>query len=297
MKRLSLALLTGLAAVTCGSSATAPTTSTTTTTTTTTAIQLPACTTWGNTLRAAGLPAATGTQATYRDALYAAGGGVKAVGAKSYAVWFPSNWASTSPRRVIVGLHGTDGIAEEDWYFNWKDSTRDRNWAYVGLTYLNAGSYDDEPAAYASLKAVIDEIKAACDYGTPLQFLGGFSRGSAMTFGVAYLDLKDRRMFTAFSNNSGAWPVGSPLTPTLQGIVSRNETTAFSGGKFWMYCGERDTTSGGGMCDQMSNARSFVTARAGTVSQLFDDPTGGHGGLASNSSAVASLYAYFESLR
>src|SRR5262245_23529689 len=107
MRRCSIALLAAFATATCGSAATAPST-----VTQTPVVQLPACSTWGNTLRGTGLPAATGSQATYRDALYAAGGGVKSVGTKSYAVWFPTSWASQSIKRVIVGLHGTDGTAE-----------------------------------------------------------------------------------------------------------------------------------------------------------------------------------------
>jgi len=294
MRRHYLALFAAAVTVTCGAGlAPAPPIDTPAPP----VVQLQACSTWANTLRASGLPVATGTQATYRDALYAAGGGVKSVGTKSYAVWFPSGWAASSTRRVIVGLHGTDGTAEEDWYFNWRDNTASHNWAYIGLTYLNAttGVYDDEPAAYANLQTLIDEIKASCDFGTPSMFLGGFSRGSAMTFGVAALDLKMRRFFKAFSNNSGAWQLGSQPTQTLQAIQNQNQTTAFANGKFWLYCGERDPNTT--MCAQMMNARTFVTTYGGTVAELFDDPTGGHGGLASNPTAIGALYAYFESLK
>lgn len=295
MKRSVCVLLLGVVAAACGSTPSAPAQPTTTPP----VFQVQACATWANTLRASGLPAATGTKATYREALYAAAGGVKSVGGTSYAVWFPTNWASTSPRRLVFGLHGTDGNAEEDWWFNWKDSTRDRNWAYVGLTYLNAttGAYDDEVAAYANMKSTIDDVRASCDFGSPSTFLVGFSRGSAMTFGVAYLDIKDRRLFKAFGNNSGAWPVDSALTPTLQGIVTRNERSAYAGGKFWMYCGALDRSQDAPMCTAMDIARTFVTGYGGTVVDLFQDPTGGHGGLATNPTALSSLYAYFESLR
>ena len=284
----------------CSSSATAPSTTSTTTTTVTqtTPITKPACTTWAATLKGSDLTAASGTRATYRDALLAAGGGVKAVNGKSYAVWFPTNWAASSPRRVIFGLHGTDGNAEEDWWFNWKSTISDRNYAYIGLTYLDSssGMYDDEPAAYTNIKLVIDEIKASCDFGSPAVDLVGFSRGSAMTFGVSYLDLKDRRIFKAFGENSGAVPPGTPPTPTVSAFMARNETTAYAGGRFWMYCGEKDMAHGSPMCDEMTTAKTFVTTYAGTVGDLYRDPTGGHGGLNSNASALAAMYAYFESI-
>lgn len=290
---MCLAVTVGAA---CGSSPTAP--SSTGTTATPPPATLPACAQWATAQRAAGLPAATSAQATYRDALFSAGGGVRAVGSKAYAMWFPSTWATASTRRLIVGLHGTDGNAEEDWWFNWKDVLAARGWAYVGLTYLaSSGAYDDEPAAYTNLKAAVDELRASCDVGTPAMFLVGFSRGSAMTFGIAYLDLKDRKLFAGFGHNSGAWPIGGAMTPTMAGFVARNERSAYGGGHFWMYCGDRDPTVAGGMCPMMENARDFVVAYGGTVGELFHDPTGGHGGLNSNASAQASMFGYFESLK
>lgn len=219
--------------------------------------------------------------------------------AKAYAVWFPSTWASANPRRVIVGLHGTDGNAEEDWWFNWKSTVGERGYAYIGLTYLDAGTglYDDEPAAYTNLKAVVADISASCDFGSPAMFVGGFSRGSAMIFGVSYLDLKDRRLFKGFVNNSGATPPGTPPTATVAGFIARNETGAYSGGSFWMYCGERDNSHGSPMCDEMQTAKTLVQTYAGSVGDLYRDPTGGHGGLNSNSSALAAMYSYLEGLR
>ncbi len=297
----ALTVALGIFVAACTSSSTSPSAAVTSsgTTSSATSVTRPACAAWAGTLRAVGLPSPTGSQSTYRDALYAAGGGVKAVNAKAYAVWFPSNWASANPRRVIVGLHGTGGNAEEDWWFNWKSTTSDRGYAYIGLTYLDAatGSYDDEPAAYTNLKAALSDIGTSCDFGSPAIFLAGFSRGSAMTFGVSYLDLHDRRLFKGFVNNSGATPPGTPPTATVAGFMARNESSAYSGGHFWMYCGDLDNSHGSPMCDEMQTAKTLVTTYGGVVGDLYHDPPGGHGGLNSNASAVASMYAYLEGLR
>ena len=50
---------------------------------------------------------------------------------------------------------------------------------------------------------------------------------------VAYLDLRERRFFTAIGTNSGAWEPGKPMVPTLEAL--RGDTTAFRGSRFWMY--------------------------------------------------------------
>lgn len=258
-----------------------------------------ACATWASTQRAAGVAAATGTVATQREALYAAGGGVTAVSNRYMAAWFPSTWASSSPRRVLVGLHGTGGAPETEWSTDWKDILSARGWAYIGLKYVNdaTGAHDNETGMYANLKLALDGVKQACDFGAASLFLVGYSRGSAQAFPIAYLDLKDRKFFKAIGNNSGAWTLEGPMTVTMQGIVSRNETTAYAGAKFWMYCGALDREHGYPMCDEMRNARTVITTYGGTVERLYEDPTGGHGGLAKNADAWSAMFTFFESLR
>jgi hypothetical protein len=298
MRRLPALLLLGpVAAIACGSGA-SPTSPSTTTTTTTTP-PLAVCATWANTLRATGVAAATGTVATQRDALYAAGGGIKAVSTRYYAAWFPSDWASTSPRRVMVGLHGTGGAPETEWSTDWKTIVATKKWAYIGLKYVDdaTGNHDNETTIYTNLKTALAEVAASCDFGSPSMFLVGYSRGSANTFPIAYLDIKDRRLFKAMGSNSGAWMLGGPLTTTMQGVVNRNETTGYAGTKFWMYCGARDFEHGYPMCDEMNMAKTFILSYGAAVEKLYEDPTGAHGGLAKNADAWGQMFTYFESLR
>lgn len=281
-----------LTVMACGSSPTSPSP-------THTPVQLSACATWANTLRGTGVAAATGAVVAQRDAFYAAGGGIRAVGSKYYAALFPSSWAAASPRRVMVGLHGTGGAPETEWSTDWKNILSQKGWGYLGLKYYDdaTGSHDNETSIYSNIKAMLMDVAASCDFGSPSLFLVGFSRGSANGFPIAYLDIKDRKYFKAIGNNSGAWPPSGPLMGTMQGVVDRHETTGYAGTRFWMYCGALDMEPGFPMCDWMSNAKTWVTNYGGTVERLYQDPTGGHGGLAKNTDAWTSMFAYFESLR
>jgi len=260
-------------------------------------VTLGACRSWAASQRGTGVAAATGSVATQRQALYDAGGGVRAVADKYYAVYFTAGYATAAKRRVLVALHGTGGSPEAE-FNDWKSSADSRGYAYLGLKYLDDGSgaYDNETTIYSHIKSMIDEVKANCDFGSAQIFLVGFSRGSAQAFPVSYLDAKDRRFFTASGHNSGAWDPGGPPTPTFAGIAARSEFTALNGVKYWLYCGELDTAQGFPMCDAMVQARTFVQTYGGTVATLFRDPTGTHGGLVRNATALSQLFTYFEGL-
>lgn len=283
----------------CSKSSTSPTSTTTTTTTTSpTPVIVPACATWAATQRGTGVPPATGDVLSQREDFYNAGGGIRKVNSRYYVMLFPANWTTSPTRRVFVDLHGTGGAPETEWSVDWKNIVTPRGWAYLGLKYLDDsnGSYDSEDGIYTNLKTMVDDLKANCDFGGPSVFLQGYSRGSAETFPVAYLDLKDRHLFKAFADNSGAWMLGGALTATMQGIVSRNEMTAYNGAKFWMYCGGLDMEHGYPMCDEMKNARDTIRKYGGTVARLYEDPSGGHGGLAKNAAAWMEMFSYFEGL-
>jgi hypothetical protein len=79
--------------------------------------------------------------------------------------------------------------------------------------------------------------------------------------------------------------------------VARRETNAYAGTNFWMYCGGQDSSGGVPRCDEMANARTFITSYGGHVERLYEDPPGGHGGLAKNADAWGSMFTYFEGLR
>jgi len=255
------------------------------------------CASWAATQRGSGVSTAIGPTLAQRQALLAAGGGVKTVANRYYAMWFPAAWASSPRRRVLVSLHGTGGAPEAEWN-DWRQHLEPRGWAFVGLLYLDVatGNYDDDATIYANLRTAISELSGSCDVAGASYYLAGFSRGSAMGFPVTYHDRHDRQLFRATLSNAGAWLLGGELYPTLAGIERRAERSAFTGSRFWMYCGERDFEHGYSMCDEMENARSWVLAYGAQVDRLYQNPAGDHGSLVHTPDATKALLDYFEGI-
>lgn len=259
-------------------------------------LALPSCAVWARTQRGENLPGAQGRAASFRAQFLASGGGLRAVNRKYVAMFFPEHWSESAPRRLIVDLHGTGGSPEENWGVDWGRILPARNWAYIGLKYVDDtnGVHDDETTLYTNIKAALDDIRSRCDLGQTENVLTGFSRGSAQAFSIAALDRKDRRLFAAIVHNSGAWIPGRPLPPTLRDLAERADMNGFAGSKHFMYCGERDQSHEVPMCDEMTTAREFVRAHGGAVETLYRDGRGGHGGLAKNKDALDAMFAFLD---
>ena len=177
------------------------------------------CSDWAALQDGGGVPAGSGTVAEQRASLLAAGGGIATVGTKYYVTYFPAAFATSARKRVLVNLHGTGGSPEAEWN-DFRASLDARGWGFLGLKYLDdaTGFYDDDETIYANLVAAVQEARSGCDLASAQLFLFGFSRGSAKTFAMAYLDNRGERLFTAFGSSSGgAWQQPSDCAWTTGG--------------------------------------------------------------------------------
>ncbi|MBI3073110.1 MAG: hypothetical protein HYY84_13435 [Deltaproteobacteria bacterium] len=262
------------------------------------------CYPWVAAQSGAGISVPPGQGANQRASLLDAGGGLRAVEGSYYAMWFPASWAGAPTRRVLVALHGTSGYPEAEWN-GWQRYLEPRSWGFIGVSYYQAqdgGSYDDDVTIYRHITQAFDEVNAYCNLAPAQISLLGFSRGSAMSYPVSYLDADGgRRLFTGVIANSGAWPPPDggvePLYPTLAGIKDRNETSAYAGVKFWMYCGDADDDHGWAMCWEMDNARSWLMTYGATVQPIYRGFDGGHGSLVEQPDAAVTGLKYLETLK
>lgn len=260
------------------------------------------CESWSAAQDGVGAPSVVGSTSTQRANLYAAGGGIKTVNNQYYVTYFPSTFTAASVQRVIVSLHGTGGAAENEWN-DFKDEVVSRGFGFLALNYLttSSGLYDDDSTIYTNLKTMISDVSSNCMLSGAKYYLIGFSRGSAKSFSVAYLDNNDQHLFTAIGSISGGAYFKPPTEKSaiIQSIIDGHVVSAYTNLKFWMYCGLMDTSStptGYVQCDDMVESQSFVSSYGGTTLELYQDPTGVHGSFSHNATAVDHMFDYFQSL-
>ena len=264
------------------------------------------CSAWLAQQRATDIQALDPKSASKRQEFLDAGGGLRKIDDTYYGAWFSTGHFSKDKRRVLFVLHGTDGAPEYE-FADWHAALESRGWAFIGLSWVYLDKSD--PDRYSNcetmttrLHTILDEMNTACGTGTADVSLLGFSRGSAQSFEMLGRDRAGKKRLKGVIANSGAWPTKSQPTPYLVALDTAGDTTAFSGGRMWMYCGDVDDGTskqsglGEPMCPIMTNAKQWVEKHGGSVQKIYEDPTGGHHSLPSNATAVGEVFQFLEGL-
>lgn len=217
---------------------------------------------------------------------------MRTVGNQYAGTWAPTGWSAQPTRRVLVALHGTGGFPELEWK-DWRPFLDDGTWAMVALSYRHGQQYDPAQTTYGNIKTLVNDMLGACGTDTAVDLVG-FSRGSANTFPITYLDRRDHGPIRGAIATSGAWSASDPLPPPLNTLA--DNPSAMDGVQMWGWCGEADIDNGRSRCDQMTSAFAWVTQHGGTVSTLRRAPGLGHADFPKDPDGVRAALTWLASL-
>jgi len=200
-----------------------------------------------------------------------------------YIVWFPENWVPDENHHLIVTLHGNGGCAEKTFTW-WRELGRNNGYAVAALEYAQQPGESSEPEdldfmdtgeIYEDLRTMLEDLKAHCPLENVPVVYHGFSRGSAISFDIAFRDASPDGMhaFSTFIADSGtALSTNNGRPPDYFQDASHN---AYQGVHFWLYCGGRD--HGGQTCTGMEKMLDLLPHYGATVDEFYTYPPGGHG--------------------
>ena len=201
------------------------------------------------------------------------------------AVWKPEGYASG---RILVLLHGTGGSA----YDGMKDElalAEAYDLMLVGIQWHDERTdvYDTGDKIYHRIDEVLRYLEKSDGVRPDKVALSGFSRGSAMSYEVTWLDLQSNRYFDLTISHSGGVHsdgVIAPLESSKPGVFLSKwlngelGPTAFAGSHFFLYAGMKDEQWGTQMADYIARARDLLKGSGGDVVECIIDPNGTHMG-------------------
>jgi hypothetical protein len=192
----------------------------------------------------------------------------------TFALYWSPTPGGSGDTPVIVTLHGSDGFATAELY-HWYPHAVERGYALLALQWWMGvpEQYLDDETIYALISQMLASVGAR--HGRIL--LHGFSRGSARSYAVTFLD---RRASTPWFLMTIANSGGAQTTYPLYGDIDRGRygASVFAGTRWVLYCGEQDPQPDVSGCNAMHTTQAWLTRFGGSVLLAIQDPAGGHGG-------------------
>lgn len=211
-----------------------------------------------------------------------------------YLQWFPAG-TTPSATPVMVSLHGSGSNA-----FNamskWFSSLSSHSvgliafqW-YLGPSASPPNDYFGDTTLYTYIDTALKRIK----YPSNKAMYHGFSRGSARSYAIQFLDVyppNGKNYFCMIVSNAGK---PDSLYPFYQSINGGSNHTFCSGKRWAMYCGAADPNPARDGCPGMTSAKNnWVAANGGTVGLFIQDPVLGHSGLMDTPGLQDSILEYY----
>lgn len=202
-----------------------------------------------------------------------------------YVLWLPKN-----AKTVIVTLHGSFSYAYDEFYL-WHPHAQSRGYGILAVQWW-LGTGPDDYLTPKQVYALVSPILKRHDFGKGRVILHGFSRGSANTYAITFLDRSSgNRFFGMTIANSGSWEDDFPPNRA----IAKRGAEALAGTRWFLWCGQLDPQPMTG-CPAMRRTKEKIRRHGGSVLQLVEDPAGDHGGFHRRGDNVERALDVFASL-
>ncbi len=209
-----------------------------------------------------------------------------------YLQWFPiGETPATHP--LLVTIHGTAGNAFDEFYL-WHQYAAAKGVGIIAMQWyrgdasVSPNDYFDDTTLYNYIDTALTRIQ----YPFNKAFFHGFSRGSAISYAIAFRDVQKsgKNYFCTIMSNSGKPDSSYYLYAQIN---SGNFGHTFYNGKHWgVFCGGLDS----GLqtcCQAMYDSKLWVEANNGIVDLFIQDPNLGHGGFQQTPAYIDSALNYY----
>lgn len=208
-----------------------------------------------------------------------------------YLQWFPKN-AKETETPLIVSLHGSEGNAFNEFYLWYKYAAKNKIGIIAVQWYKGSKSTPNSYVEDSLVYHYIAHALARINYPKNKALLHGFSRGSAISYAIAFRDavVTGNNYFGFILSNSGKAEYNYPLYKKMSsGIWGHN----FYNGKKWLlFCGREDKGINS-CCEGMYETKKWIEGNGGKVEIFIDDEKAGHGGFHHTPKHINTVIDYY----
>lgn len=184
-----------------------------------------------------------------------------------FVFWFPEGFVDLDQKRLLVMLHGTDGVAYRS-LLRYSDMAEEEDFGIVAIqwgwppTKRDEYDYLDPDQTHGIISTALDYLEYAYGIDKHLSGWDGFSRAATRCAVHAHLDCHTgTHYFTLFMGISGGCTDTYPPMADLLGGTYGPDPIA--GCHFYLWCGTEDLD--GDRCVSLQTCADHVESLGGTV--------------------------------
>lgn len=209
-----------------------------------------------------------------------------------YLQWFPAG-ANPQNTPLIVSLPGSSSYAFDELYL-WHHQARLHGCGIIALQWYRGDSsaYPNDYFNDTLVYTFLDSALSAIGYPPGKAFLHGFSRGSARSYAIVFMDIQSgNNYFCTTLSNSGSAEPGYPLYAAI--TAGAYGPQVYAGKRWALFCGGLDPNPTLSGCIGMTNTQSWLQSQGASVDLFIQDPNLGHGGFHQTDVYIDSVLDYY----
>lgn len=211
-----------------------------------------------------------------------------------FVVWIPPGTETVT--RAIATISGHGSWAFDEFYL-WHDAAQRHGCAVIALQWWFGGGerYQDYYAPEDMYPLFVEQFRAM-ELKDHSVLFHGFSRGSANSYAMTFLDRRDSTPFFALTvANSGGYEPNFPMHRDTMTDASRSDSI-LSGTHWALFAGGRDPHPERSGIAGMNRTQDWIKSQGGVIDLFIRDSQTGHGGFHRTPAHVESVMSLYDRL-